>query len=178
MDQSEQVTRSTVFKNERLTVYEDISMVDGQNSSYTLLDFCDAVFVVAQNPQAKIALITQFRYPTSKVATEIIAGTLPAGVDPIKQAEVELYQEGGLTASRLTRLGHFYMQPSRALNVGHVVHALVDNAEQSTVGNQEADETIYSIDFYSPESVKSMMRDGVIDGAFCVAALGLFFASP
>ena len=137
----------------------------------------DAVFVIAETPDGRIALVRQHRYPIGSWQTEIIAGGLPSGVDPESQARQEVYEEAHLVASEASLIGRFAMQPSRSVNFGYVVHALIDSTEAADVTQQEAEESIECVDFYPKTEVMAMVAAGEINGAYCLASLAIYWQS-
>ena len=172
------VSREVAYKDPRLTVFNDTIINEaGDTSGYTLVDFSDAVFIVAETKDAKIALVQQHRYPLGRVQTELIAGGLPSGVDPVEQAINELHEEAQLSAIHIELLGSFAMQPNRAINTGYVLHALVEGDDASTAANQEVDESIEGIVFADKLSLPGMVTSGEISGAYCLASLALYWQS-
>lgn len=173
----ELVERKVEYKDSRLAVFVDtIENEAGETSNYTLVDFSDAVFIIAERrSDSKIALVRQHRYPLGAWQTEIIAGGLPPNTDPIEQARSELLQEGNLLASEIRQIGSFAMQPNRAVNYGYVIHAIVDETDQAGVANQEGDESIENIAFYDQAEVRAMVAGGGITGAYCLASLAIYW---
>lgn len=169
-------TRRIAYDSPRIRLFSDsITNSRGDASEYTVADWGDSVFVVVERlKDSHIALVRQHRYPIDSVQREIIAGGVPEGTDPIAQAKEEVIQEISLVPSHFELIGKFFMQPSRAVNVGFVVRAQVDEADpRPSVGGQEDDESIIDAGFYSEDQVKEMIVAGELSGAYCLAALTL-----
>ena len=169
------VDRDVPYRDPRMTVYVDrIENDNGIQSTYTLVDFSDAVFVIAEAPDARIALIKQFRYPLASWQHEIIAGGLPKGTGVEEQARREVFEETHLTTAEVDIIGRFAMQPNRSVNYGYVVLAHLNNTDQADVLMQEPDECIREVGFFTREQVIDMIEHGEINGAYCLAALSIY----
>lgn len=176
-----QTDRVKVYDSPRLKLFSDtIVNSAGDTAEYTVADWGNSVFVIVERQADRhIALIRQHRYPIDSVQREIIAGGIPKGGDPISQAKAEVEQEISLIPSRLELLGKFYMQPSRAMNIGFVVRAQVDDTTSTPgITQQEDDESIIGVGFYDTEEVREMIVSGELSGAYCLAALTLHWQTP
>lgn len=70
------------------------------------------VGVVPIDAEGFLYLVQQYRYPFSKITTEIPAGKLDGnGEDPKEAGKRELMEETGLRAQKLTFLGSIYASP-------------------------------------------------------------------
>ncbi|MGH7570978.1 MAG: NUDIX domain-containing protein [Gemmatimonadota bacterium] len=111
----ERLERETVFQGRVVEVRRDrIRIATGAESRETVYEVVHhpgAVGVVALFPDASIALLRQFRYPTEGTLWEIPAGTLAPGESFRECAERELEEETGHRARRWLRLARFFTTP-------------------------------------------------------------------
>ena len=77
------------------------------------------VCVAALTDQNELLFVKQFRYPYNEVVTELPAGKLELGEDPLESARRELLEETGAAASEIHSLGVMYPTPGYC---GEVIH--------------------------------------------------------
>ena len=78
------------------------------------------VCVAAVDDEGRIALVRQFRYPFGAHLTELPAGKLEPGEDPLPAAKRELSEETGLEADSWQSLGELYTSPGFSTEVLHI----------------------------------------------------------
>jgi 8-oxo-dGTP pyrophosphatase MutT (NUDIX family) len=99
-------------------VYEDAHIVvrcdeierrDGSRGTYTVVDKPDFALVIPAEAD-RFCLVEEFRYPVGRRTWSFPQGGFPGRQtgDPADLARLELAQETGLRAARLTRLGYLH----------------------------------------------------------------------
>jgi len=126
--------------------------------------------VVPVKDDGKIILITQYRYPLSKVILELPAGKLEKDEDPMVCAERELTEETGYTAGRITKLGKIYTTPGFCDEILHIYLA-----ERLTPGNfarEEGEEGMEIVEF-SLDEIGEKIRNGEICDAKTICGIAM-----
>ncbi len=104
-------TGSEVAWSSRFTTMrvDDVVMPDGQTAQREVAEHLSAVGVVPLFDDGTVALLRQYRHPTSKFLLEIPAGLLDVdGEDPEVGARRELAEEVGLACTDLRVLTTFW----------------------------------------------------------------------
>lgn len=78
---------------------DTVRLPDGGEGVREYLTHPGAVAIVAMLDDGRILLERQYRYPVARVCTEIPAGKLDLGEDPLICAQRELHEETGYTAT-------------------------------------------------------------------------------
>ncbi|MCG3129557.1 MAG: hypothetical protein FLDDKLPJ_00290 [Phycisphaerae bacterium] len=131
-----------------------------------------AVVILPLLDARRIVMIHNVRHGVGRELLELPAGTLEPGEAPIVTAGRELVEETGYRASRLDPLAEFFMSPGI---LSERMHAFVAQ-ELTWVGQAlEAGEHIRT-EFVDIPTVRAWMRDGRIEDAKTLAALGVYFA--
>ncbi|MGB9859138.1 MAG: NUDIX domain-containing protein [Moorellaceae bacterium] len=106
------VKSERIYTGKILNLRRDIVLLpDGREASREVVEHTGAVAIVALEPDGRIYLVRQYRYPIGRVTLEIPAGKLDAGEDPATCARRELMEEIGLAAGELRLLLTFYSTP-------------------------------------------------------------------
>ncbi len=93
------LTSETMFKGRIITVTKDKVELENNNTSYReVVHHSGGAGVIAINDKNEIYLVRQFRYALGKELTEIPAGKLEKGEDPLIAAKRELAEEAGIIA--------------------------------------------------------------------------------
>lgn len=110
------LNRKTVFNNGYgLIVQQDtVQLPNGSIIDYTVLDKCAYLVVVPCDAHGNVLLIEQYRYPLEghgPVMTDLIAGGIQVGEDPLQIAAQELREEGGAIAMQIEQVGVGFTSP-------------------------------------------------------------------
>ncbi len=157
-----------IFSGVLLKVYRDeVELASGRTSVREFVHHPGGVAAVALDGDGNVYLERQYRYPYHKVVTEIPAGKLEAGEDPLDAIQRELSEEIGASAGRWDALGH--IMPS----VGYTDEMLyLYLARDLSFGHRHLDEGEFLEPFKLPfAEVLAMAEDGRINDAKTVAAL-------
>jgi ADP-ribose pyrophosphatase len=79
--------------------------------------------VVPVTPDRNIIFVRQYRYPFDTIMTELPAGKLDKGEDPLKCASRELTEETGYTSDNIKELGKIFTSPGFCNEVLHIYSA-------------------------------------------------------
>ena len=100
------VRSEELFKGRLLHAYRDtVRLPDGVEATREYVVHPGAVAMVPLLGDGRIVLERQYRHPMGRVMTEIPAGKLEPGEDPLACAKRELLEETGYTAREWARAG-------------------------------------------------------------------------
>ncbi|PKU22226.1 ADP-ribose pyrophosphatase [Telmatospirillum siberiense] len=149
---------------------DDIRRENGTVGLYSIVEKPDYA-VIAPIDGDRIHLVEQYRYPVSGRFWELPQGSwenVPQ-ITPVDLARAELKEETGLTAERMTEVGHLF-QAYGYSNQGFNIFL----AKGLTHGEQDLDPE--EIDLISQsftfDEVKEMIESGSIKDATTLAVLG------
>ncbi|GAB6157528.1 NUDIX hydrolase [Desulfotomaculum varum] len=114
---------------------DQVLLPDGKQSSREVVEFSEAVTIVAVTPEQNVLLVYQYRYPVADVLLEAPAGKKDPGESPEVCARRELQEETGYTAGTLEKICQFYTTPGFTNELMHVFLA-----RDLTPGQQKPDE--------------------------------------
>ena len=161
-------------------VYEDAWMVlrrdeierkDGSRGSYAVVDKPDFAVVIPSDGD-RFCLVEEYRYPVGRRCWAFPQGTFPGGVtgDPEQLARLELVQETGLSARRLTPLGFLYSAHGLS---SQGFHAFLATGLTAGTPQREAEEQDMRHEWVSRAQFRAMIQDGAITDDSSVAAFAL-----
>lgn len=139
---------------------------------YLVAIFSDVAIVVAITADGMVPLVRQYKHGAGDIVTELPAGYMDEGEDPLMAAKRELREETGYTSDEWEKISYVIRHPSKTR--GDNIHIfLARNAEKTA--EQEFDETedIEVILKPFPEAL-TMAKNGEIQGIDSV--LGLLLA--
>lgn len=126
-----------------------------------------AVALVAVDDEDRVLFVKQYRHAVGRVTTEIPAGTLEPGEDPLTSAARELAEETGYSAAQFERIGGIY--PSPGFCTEHI-HLYLARRLTRGVAHPEDDEHIVVESVPWAEAIRRVTA-GEIDDAKSVCAL-------
>lgn len=146
----------------------DVELQDGSESKRELVKHPGAVAVLPIDAEGNVLLVRQFRIAAGRVLTEVPAGTLNAGEDPLLCAERELQEEVGYRPGKLESLGGIFVAPGYTTEF---IHLYLATELQEARLEQDADEFI-EVDRVPFTQVLDMVERGeIIDGKSIVCVL-------
>lgn len=148
---------------------------NGQPGIYGVVEKGPGVAVAAVDDSGRICLIRQYRYTLDGIFWELPAGAIQPGEDEAESARRELFEETGLRAGRLERLGNFYTALGH--ETAEIIAYLADQLETEgrSLANQQHDESILETAWISASQLKKMVAKGEVRCGIALAALGLLF---
>lgn len=158
-----------VYANAWMTVREDaITRSDGSEGIYGVVDKPDYALILPMR-EDHLHLVEQFRYPLGVRRWEFPQGTAPdlAEMDGVELAAMELREETGLLADRLTDLGRLDVAPGMSSQRGRAYLAT-----ELTLGEpeREASEQDMRSGWFSRATFERMIQTGEITDAQSIAA--------
>ena len=126
-----------------------------------------AVALVATGRDGRVLLVKQYRHAVGRVTTEIPAGTLKPGEDPLACAERELIEETGYSAARIQRIGAIHPSPGFCTEYIHLFAAHDLSAGDA---HPDADEHI-EVEWIPWEEALRRVTSAQIDDAKSVCGL-------
>jgi ADP-ribose pyrophosphatase len=148
----------------------EVELPDGQHQMREVIRHPGAAALIALDNQNRILLVRQFRSAAALVMSEIPAGLLNMGEDPMQAAVRELQEETGYKPGKIEPLGGFYAAPGYTTEYIHLFVAteLVESRLPADV-----DEFI-EVDHVTLESAVTMIEQGEISDAKTIIALLMF----
>jgi len=106
------IGREEIFEGKIIKLRRDtVKLPNGNEATREVVEHPGGVAIVALNENEEVYMVNQFRYPFGAVISEIPAGKLDAGEDPLECGIRELSEETGLVAGRFDYLGKFMLSP-------------------------------------------------------------------
>jgi ADP-ribose pyrophosphatase len=126
--------------------------------------------VVPVKEDGRIIMITQFRYPLSKIMLELPAGKLDKDEHPLNCAARELEEETGYKSNNIIKLGAICTTPGFCSEVLHLYLA-----RDLTPGshNREEGEAGMELFEFTIEEIETKIRSGEINDAKTICAMHL-----
>lgn len=90
---------------------DTVTLPNGKTAARELISHPGGVGIVAVDENRQVFVVKQYRKPFDKVITEIPAGKLEYGEEPLPAAKRELEEEIGYTAEKMTPIGSYYSSP-------------------------------------------------------------------
>lgn len=142
------------------------------NPEYYVLEYPDWINVIAVTREGKILLERQYRHALDQVGTEIVAGVIEKGEQPLEAAKRELMEETGYSGGEWHQLMTISGNPSTTTNLTHCFVAL--GVEKT--GEQHLDRTEYLQVYPTDEAeVFRKLVDGEFVQALMIAPLWKYF---
>lgn len=127
--------------------------------------------VVPVKDDGKIILVKQFRYPFQVYLTELPAGKLDKGENPLNCAIRELQEETGFKSKEIKKLGSICTAPGFLTEVLHIYLAT-----GLTPGNHNREEGEYTMEVYdfTLYEIENMIATGKITDAKTISGIYLY----
>jgi ADP-ribose pyrophosphatase len=145
----------------------EVELPDGQHQKREIIRHPGAVALVTFDDQNRVLLVRQFRSASAQIMSEIPAGVLNAGEDPMAAAIRELQEETGYKPGKIESLGGFYTAPGYTTEYIHlfVASQLIESRLPADV-----DEFI-ELDHVTFSDALAMIERGEIEDAKTIIAL-------
>jgi 8-oxo-dGTP pyrophosphatase MutT (NUDIX family) len=147
----------------------------GSEHDFFDIESVDWVNVIPFTSSGEVVLVRQYRHGADRVTLEIPGGMVDPGEDPVTAAARELLEETGYRAETLVPLGSVNPNPAIFGNRLHVFAAR-GAARVADVANDSTEET--QVELVPEQALNQLVREGAIDHALVVAALGLLLLQP
>ncbi len=163
------ISKQTIYKGKKITL--EVHRLEDENDRPVTYEVCvhnGAVVILPFLPDGQVLLIRNRRYTVNQVLTELPAGTLEKGEDPINCAGRELQEETGYIAGRLQSIGNFFSSPG-ILTEKMYVYAAYDL--EKSVSALEAGEEIEVMPTPLDQAIAKIGEGQIIDGKTIAALL-------
>lgn len=90
---------------------DTVTLPNGKTATRELVGHPGGVGVIAIDENRQVFMVEQFRKPFDNMVTEIPAGKLEYGEDPLIAAQRELEEEVGVKAGNIKHIGTYYSSP-------------------------------------------------------------------
>lgn len=97
-----------------------VELPDGGTSHREVVRHPGGVIVLPLDDKGRVRMVRQYRYPVGRVLTELPAGKLEYGEDPLAAAKRELSEEVGAAAEHWESLGRILPTPGYCDEVHHL----------------------------------------------------------
>ena len=165
-----QLTTRIAYENKWLRIREDtVRRADGSEGLYGVVERREFVVLVPWQ-DGRLTMVEQYRYPIRRRAWELPMGTCEPGVPPMETAATELREETGLAAGKLDFVATVFQGAGYSDQCGHVF--LATDLTQGPAA-REASELGMICRAMTLAEVESMIRDGTLQDAITLAALGI-----
>lgn len=169
-----QLNSTNVYKGRLLDVYSDeIVLPNGHKSKREYIKHVGAACVVPVDDEGNVIIEKQFRYPFSKVLSEIPAGKLDSKAEPHLDAALrELKEETGYSAEKMIYLGEFY--PTCAYS-DEIIHMYLATGLKKGEQKLDDDEFVGVEKMPLEELVAEIMKGNIPDGKTQTAILKAYY---
>ncbi len=165
------LTTTRIYSGRIVTLdLNEVELPDGQHQMREVIVHPGATALIALDNQNQILLVRQFRSAAAIIMSEIPAGLLNIGEDPMQAAIRELQEETGYKPGKIEPLGGFYAAPGYTTEY---IHLFV--ATELIESRLPADEDEFiEVDHVTLESALSMIEQGEITDAKTIIALLMY----
>lgn len=164
-----------IFRRPWLTARRDrLELPDGTiHPEYYVLEYPTWVNIIAITTDGKFLMVEQYRHALGEVLTELVAGCVEEGEEPIEGAKRELFEETGYGSGQWEQIA--VLSPNAAAN-NNLSYSFVATGVEK-IGSQHLDTTEdIQVKLFSEEEVKAMLLNGEIKQATMAAPLWKYFA--
>jgi len=148
---------------------ERVDLPDGRQLELEIVHHPGGVAILAEDAQARLCLLRQYRHAAGGWLWELPAGQLETGEAPESTARRELLEEAGVEAAQWRKLGHTVTSPGVLTEIIHLYHA---TGLQTKSHAHEEDELI-EIHWFDLATIEQMVREGEITDAKTLVGLYL-----
>lgn len=150
---------------------DDVELPNGEKSTREVIEHNGGACVVALTEDNEILLVKQFRYAYGKVITEIPAGKIEKGEDPLDCASRELIEETGYSAKNIELLGEVYPSPGYC---GEIIYIYKASELTKRCQNLDADEFLDVIKMPLDEAYKMVINGDIKDSKTVAGILRVY----
>ena len=158
----ETLSTTPIYDGKIISLRRDTARLEnGREVAREVISHPGGVCIVAVDEEDRLLLVRQFRYPFSRVLTELPAGKLNYGEDPLRCGQRELEEETGCTADRFVSLGQFLPTPAYCEEVTHIYYA---SGLHTTHQHLDPDEFLDVERIPFEEAVRQVLAGELADG--------------
>jgi ADP-ribose pyrophosphatase len=156
------VTSEKVFDGRVVHLYKDtVELPNGKHTTREVIRHAGAVAIVPLTYDNKVIVERQFRYPLNRVITEIPAGKIDIGEEPLDAAKRELKEETGYTATKWYYLGGYHPTPAYTDECIHMYLARgLERGEQNLDNGEFLNVMEVDLDYLALDVLNNKITDG------------------
>lgn len=158
-----------IFDGRVITVWHNKALLpNGETAMREIVAHPGGVCIAALTEERELLFVRQFRSPYGEIVTELPAGKLEKGEDPLKAGIRELSEETGASAQKVVSLGKLYPTPGYC---GEIIHMYL--ATGLSFGDQHTDDDEFLDVLRIPldRAVEMVMADELRDSKTQTAVL-------
>ncbi|ABO50422.1 NUDIX hydrolase [Desulforamulus reducens MI-1] len=162
------IASKLVYEGKILNLRVDqVTLPNGREGSREVVEFSQAVAVVAVKEDNKVLLVKQYRYPVGEVLMELPAGKMDQDENPEQCALRELQEETGYKPRSIQKICDFYTTPGFSSERMHLFLAT-----GLTEGEQSPDEDEFvKVEEVPFDQAIQMIFEGKIQDGKTIAGL-------
>ena len=148
---------------------DSVQLPDGKIlDEYYVLEYPTWVNVIAVTTDCRFVMVEQYRHGLQDIFTELVAGVVEKGEDPLEAAKRELLEETGFGGGSWRLNSVLSANPSSMNNLTYSY--IAEGVEP--IDTQHLDDTEgINVKILSEDEVKQLLRDDTIKQSLMVAAL-------
>jgi len=159
------IKQTEVYKDKWLTLYhDDVELPDGTMGTYAWINRNNGVGVVPVTIDNKILLIKQYRYAIKKYCWEIPGGEIDPHESLENAGKRELYEETGVRAGEMIKIGTFYPLHSLNTETITVFYTIINSTDPNTLGEDAGEKIVEQEYFNFSEALKMIDNGEITDG--------------
>ena len=156
------LTQTYHFKGRIINLrVDDVELSDGSTSIREIIEHPGGVCVAALTPDGKLPFVKQFRYPYLEIVTELPAGKLEKGEDPLEAVKRELAEEVGAHGKNWRSMGNLYPSPRYC---GEIIRLFACDIDISGESHPDDGEFL-EVEYISLEKAVEMVLAGELPDA-------------
>ncbi|HOO25140.1 MAG TPA: NUDIX hydrolase [Clostridiales bacterium] len=163
--------QSYIYKGKVINLRLDKNeLPNGKTGMREIVEHSGGVCVAALTKKDELIFVRQYRSPYEEIVTELPAGKIDKGEDPLTCGKRELLEETGATAGRYIDLGRFYPTPGYCGETIYLYGALdLEFSEQAP----DEDEFLEVVRLPLQEAVQMVLENKLPDGKTQTAVMKL-----
>lgn len=170
MDLTEKpIKQDYVYKGKIVNIrVDDALLPNGNTALREVVEHNGGVMVAPLDNEGYLYFVEQFRYPYMELVTELPAGKLEKGEDPLAAGIRELKEETGAKAQKIISLGKLYPSPGYC---GEIIHLYLATGLSFGEQNPDEDEFLDVKKIHLNDAVNMVMAGELPDSKTQVAIL-------
>ncbi len=158
-----------------LTARRDkVELPDGRvNDEYYILEYPDWINVIAITKDGEFVMVEQYRHGLRDVFTELVAGVMEPGEEPLAAARRELLEETGYGKGEWKLFTVISQNPSTTTNLTYCF--IATGVEKVAGQHLDATEDI-AVKLLTEQEVLAMLKEDRLKQALMAAPLWKYFA--
>lgn len=167
--EEKQLKKEYMYEGKIISVRRDTALLPNGNTAFReVVEHNGGVCIVPLDDNDNVYFVKQFRYPYSEVVTEVPAGKLEKGEDPLESGKRELKEEVGADAKNYTFLGKLYPSPGYC---GEIIYMYLATDLSFGATNPDDDEFLEPIKIPLKEAVDMILNNQLADSKTQAAIL-------